>query len=136
MVHFLEDKYQQKRMLGSASLPYFEVQLPQQRLRELDKGRQMWLATSSETLYISLLGNNDRLQPIPNNQLLEIVIKPRFGSGGEGVMILRKIFEQETAEEDSNTELVDTDYTIEAKLVQGECPVKPSEWLTWNPEFE
>jgi hypothetical protein len=54
----------------------------------------MWLATSWETLYISLLGNDDRLQPIPNNQLLGIVIKPRFGSEGEGVMILRKIFEQ------------------------------------------
>jgi hypothetical protein len=88
MVHFLDDKYEQKRMLGPATLPYFEIELPQLLPREADKGRLMWQATSWEILYTSLLGNDNRLGPIPNNKFLGIIIKPRFGSGGNGVIIL------------------------------------------------
>jgi hypothetical protein len=131
MVHDLEDKYQQKRILGSASLPYFLVSLPQQPPpRELDKGKLMWLATSWE----SLLGNNDQLDPIPNNKLLGIIIKPRFGSGGDGVIIIKKVFEEEE-DNDLKVEFEDREYTIEAIRLQGDCPTKPSEWLTSNTEF-
>jgi len=132
MVHFFEDKFQQKKMLGSASLPYFQVQLPQQQPTQEDNGRLMWLATSWETLYISLLGNNDRLVPIPNNRLLGIVIKPRFGSGGEGVIILKKVWE---FEEDPDEDFELREYTIEAIMVQGDCPATPSEWLSWDNEL-
>jgi len=127
MVHFFEDKFQQKQMLGSASLPYFEVHLPQQLPREPDKGRLMWLANSWETLYISLLGNNDRLHPIPNNKLLGIVLKPRFGSGGAGVIILKKVWE---FEEDPDEDFELREYSMEAIMLQGDCPTKPSEWIS------
>jgi hypothetical protein len=137
MVHFLEDKYEQRKMLGPATLPYFKVQPPQVQPREADKGRVMWQAYSWETLYISLLGNSNSLAPIPNISLLGIAIKPRFGCAGRGVVILRKVFEPatSTSEDESDEEMEDREYTIEAIMLVGECPDKPSEWLILDSEF-
>jgi hypothetical protein len=53
MVHFLDDKYEQKRMLGSATLPYFEVQLPLQNSSNVDdeKKEETYVSTAALSVY-------------------------------------------------------------------------------------
>jgi hypothetical protein len=90
MVHFLDDKYQQKQMLGDATLPYFEVQLPLQNPLPADKGKNSWQAITWGMLYTDLLYDND-FPTIPGEALKGIVIKPRFGCGGNGIVVLWKV---------------------------------------------
>jgi hypothetical protein len=201
MVHFLDDKYEQKRMLGSATLPYFEVQLPfQKSLSVNEKKEETYVSTTAlnvieteETaaavattitmstayanesmatarsaiqkapipadkindewytlkdewhtltwgkLYYNLLCAQN-FPTIPNNVLKGIVIKPRFGSGGNGIVILRKVLVvNETIDEPPNSELavaseivIVPQTIIEATMYGRECPASPSEWLTWD----
>jgi hypothetical protein len=145
MVHYLDDKYQQKRMLGDATLPYFEVKLPLQNPLPADKGKNSWQAITWGMLYDDLLEDND-FPTIPRNALLGIVIKPRFGCGGNGIIVLRKVVieaiedpsdsesaEDSAADDDEEVEIVS--YKIEATMFEDrECPASPSEWLNWDDE--
>jgi hypothetical protein len=143
MVHQLDDKYQQKHMLGDATLPYFKVQLPLQHPLPADKGKNSWKTKTWTSLYDNLLSGQPLL-PIPNEVLKGIVIKPRFGCGGNGIVILRKIEtivdpsdSESVARYESDDEVSNVSNTIEAiTFDSGECPASPSEWLTWDDDDE
>ena len=89
VINLIEDKYKQKNIISDYSLPYNKVSLP---LTEVEEGKS-WTAMNWHQFYNILaekLNYELSKKEYDKSSLTGLVLKPRFGSCGDYVLILKK----------------------------------------------
>ena len=114
MVKQCEDKFEMKSTIGDLGLPYVRTWLPLDKLQA-----STWNTMTWHLLFTEFASQFGRIQP---KDLQGIVLKPRIGECGQGIIIISRELREELGEDN---------YTVTALNHDGSTD-KPSDLIPWK----